>query len=121
MTDSDFPSISILSTSSLTALSEKMDIPLSADRFRGNLWLKGAAAFAEFDWLGRDIQIGSAILTIKERITRCRATMTNPETGIVDADTLGVLKSAYGHQDFGVYAVVKQGGLIALNDDGVLL
>lgn len=121
MTDSDFPSISILSTSSLAALSEKMDCPLSADRFRGNLWLKGAPAFAEFDWLGRDIQIGSAILTIKERITRCRATMTNPETGIVDADTLGVLKSTYGHQDFGVYAVVKQGGMIALNDDGVLL
>lgn len=116
MTDSDFPSVSILTMESLDALSTQMGITLSADRFRGNLWLTGAEPFAEFDWIGRDIRIGQAVLTIKERITRCRATMTNTETGLVDADTLGTLKSAYGHQDFGVYAVVKQGGEIAQND-----
>jgi hypothetical protein len=27
------------------------------------------------------------------------------------------LQTTYGHQDFGVYAVVKQGGTIAVNDD----
>ena len=117
MTDSDFPSVSIHTTASLAALAKHMRIPLSADRFRGNLWLEGAAPFAEFDWIGRDIRIGSAVLTVKERITRCRATMANPETGLVDADTLGALKAAYGHQDFGVYAVVKQGGTIACNDE----
>ena len=116
MTDSAFPSVSLLNLASLTALSEKMAMPLSADRFRGNLWLQGASAFAEFDWIGRDIQIGQAVLTVRERITRCRATMTNPQTGQVDADTLGALQKAYGHQDFGVYAVVKQGGTIAQNN-----
>ncbi|QCO55245.1 MOSC domain-containing protein [Pseudorhodobacter turbinis] len=117
MTDSAFPSVSILSSSSLATLSESMGTCLSADRFRGNLWLNGAEPFAEFDWIGRDIALGDAILTIKERITRCRATMTNPETGQVDADTLAALKTGYGHQDFGVYAVVKQGGTITLNDE----
>ncbi|WP_050525423.1 MOSC domain-containing protein [Pseudorhodobacter aquimaris] len=117
MTDSAFPSVSILSTSALTALSDRMNTPLSADRFRGNLWLDGVEPFTEFDWIGRDITIGDAVLTIKERITRCRATMTNPETGQVDADTLTALKTGYGHQDFGVYAVVKQGGTITLNDE----
>jgi uncharacterized protein YcbX len=121
MTDSDFPSISILCTASLDALGEKLGQPLSADRFRGNLWLAGTAPFAEFDWIGRDIQIGSAVLTVRERITRCRATMVNPETGQIDADTLGTLESAYGHKDFGVYAIVKQSGMIAVSDKAKLL
>ncbi len=121
MTDSPFPSISILSHSSLDALSALVGQPLSPDRFRGNLWLNGPAAFAEFDWIGRDIKIGNAVLTIKERITRCRATMTNPENGRVDVDTLGALQAALGHQDFGVYAVVKTGGTIAVNDEGTVL
>jgi len=117
MTDSAFPSISIQTTASLDALSGHMATPLSQDRFRGNLWLDRAQAFDEFDWIGRDITIGAAVLTIKERITRCRATMANPETGAVDADTLGTLAAVYGHEDFGVYAVVKQGGEIAVNDE----
>lgn len=121
MTDSPFPSISLLSQSSLDALSALLGQPLSPDRFRGNLWLNGPTAFAEFDWIGRDIQIGQAVLTVKERITRCRATMTNPENGRVDVDTLGALKAAYGHQDFGVYAVVKTGGTISVNDEGTVL
>jgi uncharacterized protein len=121
MTDSDFPSISLHAAASLDALSALVGQPLSADRFRGNLWLDGVDAFSEFDWIGRDIQIGDVVLTVKERITRCRATMTNPETGQVDIDTLGALKAAYGHQDFGVYAVVKKSGMIALQDQGILL
>lgn len=121
MTDSNFPSVSILSQASLDDLSALVGQPISADRFRGNLWLEGAESFAEFDWIGRDIRIGEAILTIKERITRCRATMANPTNGLVDADTLGALSAAYGHKDFGVYAVVKSGGIITLNDEGTLL
>lgn len=121
MTDSDFPSISIQSQASLDALSGLVGKQLSQDRFRGNLWLDGCDAFAEFNWIGRDIQIGDAVLTIKERITRCRATMANPTNGQVDTDTLGALSAAYRHQDFGVYAVVKTGGQISVNDEGTLL
>ncbi len=121
MTDSDFPSVSILTRASLHSLSEQMGTPLSADRFRGNLWLEGTEPFEEFSWIGCNIRIGKAILQIKERITRCRATMTNPETGIVDADTLGALQTAHGHKDFGVYAVVIQGGLIAVQNEGSVL
>jgi uncharacterized protein len=121
MTDSEFPSISILTTASLDAFSDKLGQTVSADRFRGNLWLDDTQAFAEFDWIGHDIQIGAAILTVKERITRCRATMANPTTGLIDADTLGMLEASYGHKDFGVYAIVKQGGMIAVSDKAKLL
>ena len=117
MTDTELPALSILSTASLADLSARMGVALSQDRWRGNLWLDGAAAWAEFDWIGRDIRIGGAVLQIKERITRCNATKVDPTTGIPNADTLAALESAFGHQDFGVYAVVTQSGPIAVGDE----
>ena len=117
MTDSDFPSVSILSLASLRDLSARMGQDLSMDRWRGNLWIDGAAPFAEFDWIGREIAIGGAVLRVEERITRCRATMANPETGKIDADTLAGLQTHFGHQDFGVYATVISGGELALGDE----
>ncbi len=117
MTDSDFPSISILNLASLADLSGRMGRDLSVDRWRGNLWLDGAAPWAEFDWIGRAIAIGGAVVQIKERITRCSATTVDPVTGEVAGNTLGALESSFGHQDFGVYATVLQGGTVALGDE----
>lgn len=116
LTDSDFPSVSIVNLASLAALSDRMGMALSAERFRANLWLEGAEPFAEWGWIGRTITIGGAVLRIEERITRCRATMADPATGAIAGDTLSALQTAYGHQDFGVYARVLQGGLISLSD-----
>jgi len=120
MTDSDFPSVSVLSETSLAALSEAMGTALSPHRFRGNLWIDGAEPFAEFDWIGSSIRIGDAVLEIRERITRCLATSANPKTGLRDADTLGALERGFEHQDFGVYAVVTKGGRIATDDEWTL-
>ena len=117
MTDSDFPSVAILNSASLADLSARMGIDLSPDRWRGNLWLDGAAPWAEFDWIGQSIHIGGAVLQIKERITRCSATKVDPTTGLPNADTLGALEANFGHQDFGVYAVVTQGGPVAVGDE----
>lgn len=116
MTDSEFPSISVLSLASLTDLSTRMGHDLSVHRWRGNLWLDGAAPFAEFGWIGQHLSIGGAVLRIEERITRCTATAVNPETGRPEGNTLAGLQAAYGHQDFGVYAVVVRGGPIAVGD-----
>lgn len=113
MTDSDFPSVSILSTASLADLSARMGQDLSPHRFRGNLWLDGAEPWAEFGWIGRHVRIGDAVLRIEERITRCTATTVNPETGLTNADTLSALSAAFGHQDFGVYATVVESGTTA--------
>ena len=117
MTDSDFPSVAILNRASLADLSARMGHDLSPHRWRGNLWLEGAAPWAEWDWIGRDIRIGGAVLRVQERITRCVATTVDPNTGISDADTLAALDAAFGHQDFGLYATVVQDGEIALGDD----
>jgi uncharacterized protein YcbX len=86
------------------------------ERFRGNLWLDGFEPWQEFDLVGRDLRIGGAILRVRERITRCKATTVDPSTGVSDADTLGALQAGWGHQDFGVYAEVVTGGAVAVGD-----
>ncbi len=120
MTDSAFPSVAILSETSLADLSERMGHDLSPHRWRGNLWIDGAEPWAEFGWIGRHIRIGNATLRIEERITRCRATTVNPATGRIDADTLRGLETAFGHQDFGLYATVVDGGPVTVGDDWTL-
>jgi uncharacterized protein len=116
MTDSAFPSVSILNRASLAALSQRAGRPLEMERFRGNVWLDGLGPWQEFEWIGRDLRIGGAVLRVRERITRCKATTVNPETGRVDADTLAALEAGWGHQDFGIYAEVVAGGAVAVGD-----
>ena len=117
MTDSDFPSVSVLSLASLAALSKQMGTDLSIHRWRANLWLEGASPWAEWDWIGQRFRLGDAVLEVVERITRCTATTVDPETGVVQGNTLAALETGYGHQDFGIYARVIEGGEIALGQD----
>jgi uncharacterized protein len=121
MTDTDFPSVSIFGLASNCDLSTCMGQDLSPNRWRGNLWVDGLAPWAEFDWVGRDVQIGGAVLQVQERIVRCKATSANPSTGHIDADTLGALQGGFGHQEFGVYARVISGGMVAVGDGVTVL
>lgn len=116
MTDSKFPSVSILGLGTHRALGQRMGQDLSIHRWRGNLWVEGTAPFEELDWIGRTLQIGETRLQVQEAITRCKATTANPDTGRIDADTLGALQAWTGRQDFGVYATVIASGPIRLGD-----
>lgn len=115
-TDSAFPSISVGNLSSLRALSDKVGRPLAPERFRMNLWVEGMAPWEEWDWLDREIRFGGATLRVEARVDRCRATMADPATGRIDADTLAALEDGWGHRDFGVYAVCTAGGAVARGD-----
>ncbi|THD85199.1 MOSC domain-containing protein [Aliigemmobacter aestuarii] len=117
MSDTDFPSVSVLNLASNRALSERMGVDLSPERWRGNLWVEGLAPWEEFDLIGRTLAIGEARLKIMEPIARCKATTANPATGRIDADTLAALNRHYDHQEFGVYATVEQGGTISIEDE----
>ncbi|HEY9037493.1 MAG TPA: MOSC N-terminal beta barrel domain-containing protein [Roseovarius sp.] len=116
ITDTDFASISIVNSASNHDLSEKMGQDLDVLRWRGNIVLDGLSPWVERNWIGKTLQIGDAKLEVREHIVRCRATTANPATGERDADTLGALETHRGDQEFGVYAVVTQGGNIAVGD-----
>ena len=121
MTDTDYASISIFGLGSNAALSTVMGQDLSPLRWRGNLVVDGLAAWAEFEWVGKTVRIGTTVIEVVERITRCRATMANPQTGVIDANTLDALNVTYGHQDFGVYGRVIADGTISVGDQVVVI
>lgn len=116
MTDQSKPWISILNLASLRDLGEKLGAHLDPRRFRGNIWIDGLPAWAERDWIGKNISMGSTSLEVMEPITRCRATEVDPETGDRNVDTLAALFKNWGHRDFGVFARVSQSGNVDVGD-----
>ena len=121
MTDTDFPSISLINLSSHRAVAQKIGRDISPKRWRGNFWIEGLAPWEEFEWIGREMRIGSARVVLRDRIVRCMATTASPSTGKRDVDTLAALDAGWGHQDFGVYAEVTQSGTVVQGDRLVLI
>ena len=116
MTDTDFPSVSLINLASHRAVAAALGQPLSPLRWRGNLLIDGWDRWTEAGLIGRRLRIGAAELDIREQITRCRMTEANPETGMRDANILAALRDGFGHQEMGVYAVVSKGGTIRQGD-----
>lgn len=114
--DASFSAVAILGRSSLAALGETLGQNLDVRRFRGNLWIDGSAPFEELDWVGRELKIGAVHLKVVDRIARCRATETNPETGVRDAGTLKALRTHWGHTNFGIRAEILTDGEIKRSD-----
>jgi MOSC domain-containing protein len=110
MTDTDYPSISLINLASHAEVEARLGRTISPLRWRANLILDGLEPWAERDWIGKTIRIGMAELEVREDITRCLATSTSVATGERDTDTLGALEAGWGHKQFGVYAVVTKTG-----------
>ena len=108
--------VSIIGLSSLHALEKVAGMPLDPLRFRANVYVSGGSPWAEFDWIGQEIQLGQARLRVVKRIVRCAATEVNPATGERDATPPRWLRDHFGHLDLGVYAEVIDGGRIAGGD-----
>mgnify|MGYP000563160463 CR=1 FL=1 len=114
-TDSDFPSVTLCNLASHRAVEEQLGTQISPKRWRGNIWFDGDQAWEEWDWVGKELRIGNAVLRVRERTERCMATTANPDTGLRDADTLGALMH-WGHRDFSVRAEVITSGQVAIGD-----
>lgn len=115
LTDSRLPSITLCNMSSHRAVSQRLGRDLSIYRWRGNIWFDGLAPWEEFDWIDREIRVGSAVVAVRSRTERCLHTHDNPDTGKRDANILGVLEE-WGHRDFSVKAEVIESGEVALGD-----
>ena len=121
MTDTDFPSVSLINLASHRAVGQRLGQDLSPLRWRGNFLLDGLSPWEEFEWIGKRLRIGAAELLVRERIRRCKATTVNTDTGIRDADTLDALQQGWGHTDLGVYAEVVRSGSVRTGDQVELL
>lgn len=110
MTDTGYPSISLINLASHRALEQHLGQTLSPLRWRGNFLIEGLAPWEEMDWPGQSLRIGNVELEVVEPIKRCRMTEANPETGERDAETLKGLTQGFGHQNCGIYLKVTKGG-----------
>ena len=108
--------VSLNNLASLRDYESKVGARRHRRRFRANIWFSGAPAWAERDWIGREIQVGGALLRVLKGTTRCPATEVNPETGERDADPVAELRSLYGHVELGVHAEVVEGGAFSIGD-----
>jgi uncharacterized protein len=115
---SDIPDkcLSIINLNTITELQEKLGKQISPSRFRANIIIDGVSAWDEFNWIGKKINIGEAVLKVFKRTQRCAATNVNPDNAKRDINIPYEINSHYGHLDLGIYAKVTQGGLIAVLD-----
>jgi len=109
--------VSLINLATVADVERVVGRPVDPIRFRGNLYVEGLPAWAEFDWLGREIAVGGARLKVARRIPRCPAVDVDPLTGARDMNLPRTLQSAFGHIDLGVYAEVTAGGTLAVGDD----
>jgi uncharacterized protein YcbX len=108
--------VSLINRASIAALETAVAAPVDKLRFRANVYFDGAPAWAELDWLEREITLGDARLRIIAPITRCAATQVNPDTAQRDLDIPAALQRHFGHNLMGVYGEVIAGGEVALGD-----
>lgn len=108
--------VSLINLESVRAVAEKIGAPVHPLRFRGNVYVEGLPAWAEFDWVGKLLTAGSATFEVVTRIDRCAATNVNPETAGRDLTIPRTLLEAYGHPDCGIFLKVIEGGVVSAGD-----
>ncbi|MGB0683479.1 MAG: MOSC domain-containing protein [Magnetovibrionaceae bacterium] len=108
--------LTLINAASVTDLERVTKAPLDLERFRGNLEIEGAEAWAEFDWIDKEITIGSVRCKVAGRVDRCAATTVNPETAERDVMVPRALMKGFGHADCGVFVHVLEPGVIKPGD-----
>ena len=105
--------VHIVNLASVRELARVLGRQIDPLRFRANLYLDGLAPWTELDWLDRTIEVGPTRLQVFARTQRCEATNVDPGTGARTMAIPAELMRAWGHQDFGIYAKVTAGGVVA--------
>ncbi|HKT06037.1 MAG TPA: MOSC N-terminal beta barrel domain-containing protein [Rugosimonospora sp.] len=114
----------VTNTASLDALNdwivEAGNEPVPMTRFRPNIVVTGAAAWAEDGWLGRRIRVGAVTFRAPKPCDRCVMTTNDQETGERGREplrTLGRYRNINQQLLFGVNLVPDAPGEIATGDE----
>ena len=115
---------SLVSTGSLDALGVAAGATRQVDgrRFRMTIGVDGVEPHAEDGWIGSGVRLGGAVVAVRENVGRCAVTTFDPDSGIRDLDTLGVIAAYRGDVPtreplpFGVWGEVVEPGPVAVGD-----
>jgi uncharacterized protein YcbX len=84
--------VSLVSGGSLAALGRRAGVDrVDGRRFRMTIELEGGEEHEEDAWIGGEVTVGEARIRVTGPVGRCVVTTRNPDTGVSDLDTLGVL------------------------------
>ncbi len=113
--------VSVISRSTVSALSTLARVPSNELRFRPNVvvTLDSDAPFEEDDWVGSAVRVGSAVVRMDRRDTRCIIVNVDPATGRPGSRMLKVIGSTRRARA-GVYGTTVVPGLIRVGDPVVV-
>jgi uncharacterized protein YcbX len=122
--DRDDGTVSLVSEASLQELERRSGQVARVDgrRFRMLFGVAGCRPHEEDEWIGRDVQIGEAVIRPIDTVARCAITTKDPETGERDFDTLRAIRQYRGQNpetmglDFGVFGTVVRPGAVRVGD-----
>jgi uncharacterized protein len=114
--DREIADISLVSQATIDNLCEVSGKFINVCRFRPNIVVEGIPAWSEFDWIGRQIQIGDATIEITARINRCLNINVNPETGEDDINLLSLLQKYFQHTQTGILGKIITNADIAVQE-----
>jgi hypothetical protein len=117
--------VSLMSDGSLAELARHLGVPaVDGRRFRMLIEVDGAAAHEEDTWIGEQLAVGTAVISVTKPDARCAITTQDPDTGERDLDTLRTLIRYRGFRagdpekkiDFGVLGEAVQPGTVTVGD-----
>ncbi|MEU9504716.1 MOSC N-terminal beta barrel domain-containing protein [Micromonospora sp. NPDC048170] len=104
-------------------LAEAGEEPVPMARFRPNLVVEGASAWAEDDWAGRPLRIGGVRFRAAGPCERCVVVTTDQESGVRGKEplrTLGRYRNVGQKLLFGLHLVPTTTGQVAVGDELVV-
>lgn len=115
-----FP-LSLITTQTIARLGEQVGTSLDVQRFRPNILVQAAgdAPFAEDDWVGRVLRLGSLRLRVDKRDGRCVVITIDPVT---TQRNPAVLRTVANERQgcLGVYGSTVEPGRVAVGDEVVV-
>jgi uncharacterized protein YcbX len=117
--------VGLANAASLGALNDliiesgSLEGPLPMTRFRPNLVIAGAPAWAEDEWTGRRIRVGEVTFRVAKPNDRCLVTTINQESGEKGKEplrTLGRYRNVDQDLLFATYLIPDNRGHIAIGD-----
>ena len=97
--------------------------PVSMSRFRPNVVVTGAEAWAEDDWPGRRLRIGEVTVRAAQACDRCLVTTIDQDTGVKGQQPLKILGQYRRFPDgllFGMNLIPDTTGVIRVGDEVTL-
>lgn len=109
--------VSLITTSTVSALCARAGVPGSELRFRPNFVITPASGppYQEDDWVGCLLRIGAATVRVDRRDSRCVVVNVDPASGRPDASLLRLI-GRHRAACAGVYGSTVRPGLVRIGD-----